>query len=85
MQHVDVDLCVVFLVHCEFRVTADWLLSKVIGWGIDDNGVDFWIVVNSLGVNWGDKGLIRIRRGTNEVGIEEMPTAGQASNYIRTN
>ena len=61
---------------CALFVT-DCVSFKVIGWGTDDDGVDFWIVVNSLGVNWGEHGLLRIRRGTNEVGIEEMPTAGE--------
>jgi hypothetical protein len=41
----------------------------LVGWGSQD-GVAFWIARNSWGIEWGDQGYFRIRRGTNEVGIE---------------
>jgi cathepsin B len=49
---------------------------KLLGWGTDLHGVDYWLLANSLGVDWGEAGFFRIRRGTNECGLEEMPTAG---------
>jgi cathepsin B len=41
----------------------------LIGWGRD--GSDYWILANSWGKGWGESGYGRIRRGTNEVGIEK--------------
>ncbi|CAG9824791.1 unnamed protein product [Phaedon cochleariae] len=48
---------------------------KLIGWG-EENNVPYWLVANSWNEDWGDKGTFKIRRGTNECGIEEEPIAG---------
>lgn len=42
---------------------------KIIGWGVED-GVKYWLCVNSWNDNWGDKGTFKILRGKNHVGIE---------------
>ena len=47
----------------------------MIGWGVE-NGVKYWLCVNSWNNEWGDKGLFKIRRGTNECGIENSVNAG---------
>nr|ADK37857.1 putative cathepsin precursor [Sitobion avenae] len=48
---------------------------KLIGWGVEE-GTPYWLMVNSWNAQWGDKGLFKIRRGTNECGIDNSTTAG---------
>lgn len=43
----------------------------VVGYGTE-KGVDYWLVKNSWGPSWGDKGFIKVRRGTNECNIENI-------------
>ncbi|KAI6193272.1 Gut-specific cysteine proteinase [Aphelenchoides besseyi] len=47
----------------------------LIGWGVD-NGTQYWLAANSWGVNWGDKGFFKIRRGNNECNFEKWSFAG---------
>lgn len=50
---------------------------KMIGWGVDEaTGEKYWLCVNSWNDSWGDKGTFKIRRGTNECGIEGSVVAG---------
>jgi len=48
---------------------------KILGWGTE-NGTPYWLVANSWNEDWGDKGYFKIRRGTDECGIEDEITAG---------
>ncbi|VDM82452.1 unnamed protein product [Strongylus vulgaris] len=48
---------------------------KLIGWG-KEKKTPYWLIANSWGEDWGEKGLFKIVRGTNECGIEGYAVAG---------
>eukprot|EP00937_MAST-01D_sp_MAST-1D-sp2_P005308 g5308.t1 len=52
---------------------------KIVGWGTDPTGGDYWLVANSWNTSWGDSGFFKIVRGSNQCGIEKKgpPYAGQ--------
>jgi cathepsin B len=51
---------------------------KITGWGAED-GVKYWKVQNSWNPHWGEKGYFRIKRGTDECGIEDQVVANTGS------
>ena len=48
---------------------------KMLGWGME-NGVPFWLCVNSWNTEWGDNGFFKILRGKNHCGIEDDGVTG---------
>jgi len=48
---------------------------RIFGWGVENN-VPYWLAANSWNTDWGDKGLFKILRGSNECGIEDSIVAG---------
>ncbi|KAI8522474.1 hypothetical protein RHMOL_Rhmol13G0000300 [Rhododendron molle] len=64
------------------HVTGDVLgghAVKLIGWGTSEDGEDYWLLANQWNRSWGDDGYFKIKRGTNECGIEEDVIAGLPS------
>ncbi|CAN9507462.1 unnamed protein product [Ophioblennius macclurei] len=48
---------------------------KILGWGTE-NGTPYWLVANSWNSDWGDQGFFKIKRGSDECGIESEIVAG---------
>ncbi|XP_038052351.1 cathepsin B-like cysteine proteinase 3 [Patiria miniata] len=49
---------------------------KIIGWGVENNQ-KYWLCVNSWNSEWGDKGMFKILRGTNECRMESNVHGGK--------
>ncbi len=49
---------------------------QIIGWGVEEGtNIKFWICRNSYGIHFGEEfGHFRVRRGSNDFGIESNPT-----------
>ena len=43
---------------------------SIAGYGTDPDHGDYWIGRNSWGTYWGEKGWFRLKRGSNNLGIE---------------
>jgi len=48
---------------------------KCIGWGVE-NGTPYWLCNNQWTTYWGDNGQFKIKRGSDECGIEDDVVAG---------
>jgi len=61
---------------------ATWLgghAIKMVGWGHDaQSNLDYWIVQNSWGTDWGLDGFFWIQRGVDMCGIDRDASAGKA-------
>ncbi|CAH0395844.1 unnamed protein product [Bemisia tabaci] len=49
--------------------------ARIIGWGTE-NGLPYWLAVNSWGTSWGDNGYFKILREYNHCGIETSMIGG---------
>merc|ERR1711966_646544 len=53
---------------------ADTIAREIMERGPVEAGVKYWKVQNSWNPYWGEEGYFRIRRGTDEAGIEDEVT-----------
>jgi len=53
---------------------------KILGWGVDGSGTEYWECANSWNPNWGNHGYFWIKRGSDECGIEDGVVAGLPKN-----
>lgn len=55
---------------------------RLLGWGVDEEtNMDYWLVANSWNADWGENGYFRVRRGTNECGIEGTMYMGNMAGW----
>ena len=62
------------------HVTGKYLAGhavRIIGWGVEDK-IPFWLIQNSWNEGWGIGGSFKIKRGSNECGIEANIVASLA-------
>ena len=61
------------------HVTGSYLgghAIKIIGWGVTEDGVKYWLIANSWNERWGENGYFRILKGEDHCGIEDSAATG---------
>jgi len=64
----------------EKSIFVRYQFAKLIGWG-NENGTDYWLLVNSWGNEWGQNGLFKMRKGIDECQLGRHIYAGVPEIY----
>lgn len=50
----------------------------LVGYGIE-NGIEYWVIRNSWGDDWGEQGYMKVRKGKNLMNIESLGQSAKVS------
>jgi cathepsin X len=69
----------------EYVSTVTTHVVSIVGWGMEEDGSQHWIVRNSWGEYWGEMGFFRIAMGKNLLGIESSMAWATPGNFTVAN